>query len=576
MSGMFLWLRRNEEPPAVLLKEVKRLISSRGYIKSKGVDSRWKGHFFYGSEEFIKEIKGSVIYYDQTATGIRGNINLDDAFNGSILDGLEGIWILLEVFPETGTVRVAQDRLAGMPLYYYREGKDFIVSSEIKLIRAAKPGKCQINLPLLAGNLLTSLPPHFDDGTFFNGINKLKPGKVHTFKLESNGYESRNYTTSLGFQPLWETLTHEKLQDAARLLRSELRDSIKRNLESISGKVALPLSGGVDSSVIAVELKELRTPFKAFTVAYPDAPGDESDESPSANLTAQKLGIPIRVVEIERKGLLDYTDQHVLLHESPLPTLVYYVAWLMEREIKARGFKTVATGNSAGISIGGVISWWLGALSCSNPALGFSKFYSWRDYVSLKQMLAGMLTFLSIPSRKFISSAWMHRNMKPWIRIKPRFSGWFIQRDRSYSDYRLRHNLEYETHNIYIGDMRMWDYHKIKPIIPFFNLKFIEKVRSLPASFFIHKGWNKFLARYAYSKDLPSEVIWDRRKRGFGSPLNKWINESWNEEIKEAVLSSSKMNEMVNRERLASDFHQLPPGLKWRLYTTSRFLELFK
>ncbi|MBD3285606.1 hypothetical protein GF359_04060, partial [candidate division WOR-3 bacterium] len=244
MSAIFLWLRKGTSPDKKKLQKSQVFFSHIGREKSKIFEGSWTGTITVWGKSSLVQNTGSTVYFAQSATGISADITFTDPFNKNSLNQYEGIWILIEVLPQNSTIKLAQDRLGGFPLYVYKDNRNFILSSGIKSIREVIPDKCNVNLELLAGNLLTSWKPHFDDGTLFTGIKKLVPGKVHLFNLHRNVYKSTKYAKKIGYQPLWKFPTKQNIDEASTILRSELNTSVKNNISEISEKIALPLSGG--------------------------------------------------------------------------------------------------------------------------------------------------------------------------------------------------------------------------------------------------------------------------------------------------------------------------------------------
>ncbi|MEK6960651.1 MAG: asparagine synthase C-terminal domain-containing protein [Nanoarchaeota archaeon] len=132
------------------------------------------------------------------------------------------------------------------------------------------------------------------------------------------------------------------LSDSA--LDLALVESVRRRSD---GKIALLLSGGVDSSLLAVLLKKLGANFRSFCVGLPDSP----DMDWSARLAAH-LDIPLERVIIrsdEVEGIID--SLRPLLKDCVYPGQnlsvlfgVSAVEWAGLDAISRAGFKTVMGG----------------------------------------------------------------------------------------------------------------------------------------------------------------------------------------------------------------------------------------
>jgi len=76
---------------------------------------------------------------------------------------------------------------------------------------------------------------------------------------------------------------------------------------------------------------------------------------------------------------------------------------------------------------------------------------------------------------------------------------------------------------------------------PFLDQSIIEWAAQLPNEYKYHNGDKKYIIKQLVYKYIPREMM-DRKKMGFGIPVDKWLNN----ELKELVqdyLSESKLNE---------------------------------
>jgi asparagine synthase (glutamine-hydrolysing) len=577
MSALFCWLRKDGNLPPYYLEAAQKLLAYRGRMRSKELKksrrSTWQGVISVWGDASLFEENGNIIYSAQTATGIKASED-PNRFLPARLDEREGWWVLLRLDRQTSIVTLARDRFSGYPLYLYQDEGNFILSSEIKPLRAAMYGKCPVSFPRVAGLLSSLLPPHFGFNTLFEHIHVIKPAHLHQFDLTSGTSKSTSYTSPWSSQPLWENPTEVNLDSAAAILKQQVHDTVLRNFSQTQG-IALSLSGGVDSSILAVELKKTGIPFSAFSVTYPECNGEDPDESARVKLTAKHLGLPVHWVEIRGDDYLEFTDELVFAHEEPLSTPGLTVAWLANLAIQ-RGFTTVALGRNGGVLFSGLPPLWLGALFEKNPVQALREWRLWRSSVSMSGLLNGLLTFFSPQMRKFAARIRNSRFAKaPWLKISPQIPSWYQCKGRDYASYRLAHAFEEIVPVIFNWDERRMTHTNLKILLPYIDLTYIRSMKDIASSFAFHSGCAKYLARRAYSNELPGQVIWDRRKLGFDVPLKLWFNNHWQQIVKDEIFSSVRLAEIVNISWIQKHFDSLPLLLRWRLYTTARFLELF-
>jgi len=117
------------------------------------------------------------------------------------------------------------------------------------------------------------------------------------------------------------------------------------------GPMPVALSGGLDSAVLLALLRDR-------AIAYTLAPALEGyDESGRARTTAEALGVPLRVVRVERDDFLDALPDAVRGAECPLWNLHPVSRLLLARRIAADGFDRVITGDGADDLLRGGDGW---------------------------------------------------------------------------------------------------------------------------------------------------------------------------------------------------------------------------
>jgi len=526
----------------------------------------------YGGDELTR-VGDRIIYSAQTGTGIVDK-TWENSFLPSRLEAREGLWILVEVDVENSTVTIAQDRFAGMPLYLYNDGNDFMASSQIKAIRTALPGKCPVSLPKVAGLLSSLLPAYFGEETLFDEVRILKPGRMYVYTLDTGKTEVTSYLSKGITQPLWARRDIDELNKEARYFRAALTDAVKRHLAG-KGKITLALSGGVDSAVLAVAMKDAGIDFEAVTATYPECKGREPDESALAFQVAERLGLKHSFVPIKGDGLLNITDDLIYAHEEPLTTPGLLASWALEKGIRDMGCIDLLTGLAGDTLFGGLPALWLGALLTKKPLTAFKERRMWND-VPLPVLLSASLNFISPQARKLINKTRELRfNKMPWLRMRPVTPHWYSSTAPDYFTFSLHHGTEEILPSVFRWAVQRSQKLRLKMHVPLIDIKLLSSTLQIPASFVLAEGYNKYLARKAYADLLPADVIWNRRKLGFDVPLELWIKGTWKKEMKEVVMDSRHLPRIVDKTWIENDYKQMKPELIWRLYTTARFLEKF-
>lgn len=565
MAEFFMWLHKGKMPDShVMLRTIKR------QIRTINISGEWQGILAFNRQWRVEAEKKVIICSIQQGTTLNQKVD-NNSFLPSRLASREGWWTLLRIEPDSSTLSFARDRFGALPLYLYHGDADFILSSRIARIRTALPGRCSIDLERLVGSSISLLPPYFGKQTLFNDVTDVECGKIVRIDLDSRCQHASSYLPRHPRPQLWKPRDDAVLTQAAHSLRSHVQASLARHLGS-APNLALPLSGGVDSSILAVELKKAGAGFSPFTVTYPEAGGGPPDESPLVKLTARSLGLKVNWINVKGEGLLDVTRDLIGLHEYPV-SYGMLVAFRMQEEIEGKGFKTLVSAMGGDGVFAGGSTWWLGALTCSHPFSGMAEWLRSRNFIRATTFLSGILTFASPVTRRWLNSG--RFSAYPWVKIRPSYPRWYDSLAKDYFAYRTEHEHHRVLHDVFNDEYRRITHFGLRHILPFIDGELIDYARRIPPSFVLSRGWNKYLARVAYSEDLPGEVIWNPTKMGFEAPVERWVRGPWKEEICQTLSSSTLMSELFDIDHVINRFRIIPPALLFRLYSTARFLESY-
>ncbi len=216
--------------------------------------------------------------------------NCDDDF-GMQLDGLNGSWAACLINEAAGKVYLARDPAGAQSVYFGYFGEAFLFASSLSFFQGFGLELDKDAIVRLL-HFLYVPPPR----TIYQGISALMSG-------ESVMYDGRRveYRNPTGFGSDSYSSQSVLYSDAVNQYENLLAQAARNNAGT-SGKIGLFLSGGKDSSTLAIAAKLAGlTNIEAITLGFSDKAIDEGDD---ARCVADHLGIPFR--------LLVFSDQEYL------------------------------------------------------------------------------------------------------------------------------------------------------------------------------------------------------------------------------------------------------------------------
>ena len=256
---------------------------------------------FNGAIYNFKELKDIYKFTTKSSGDTEVLLKLISNFNINKLNEANGMWaiVFIKDFKE---IILSKDRYGKKPLYYFIDDKNFIVSSEIKVIFNILNIPRKVNINYLNEFLLTKRwPRNNDNQTFYKDINRLEAGQILNFNTQNFKY-SINKLDNL-------YKTQKKI--SKNELKNDLISSIKIRLRA-DVKIGILLSGGIDSSMIAY-LASLEINLKKNITFYTIE--DLENDLCHAILLSKYLKIKLKKISI-KNNVSDFTKFHKFAKKS--------------------------------------------------------------------------------------------------------------------------------------------------------------------------------------------------------------------------------------------------------------------
>ena len=189
-----------------------------------------------------------------------------EEWGGEMFRKLNGMFALAIYDANKKMLILVRDRVGKKPLYFAEQSGIIYFASDIKAVVAALPAQPLVSLSAVDCYLHHIAVP--DQHTIFEGIQKVRPGTFHIFKIDS--HEIKTY---------WEWDYSQKVNDGETAILQNCEELIvnavmRRTVSDVP--IGTMLSGGVDSSIItAILCRNSTQRIKTFTMGFKDYPKDD-------------------------------------------------------------------------------------------------------------------------------------------------------------------------------------------------------------------------------------------------------------------------------------------------------------
>ena len=204
-------------------------------------------------------------------------IHLYEEYGKNGFSQLDGMFAIALYDKEKNEVCLLRDRVGKKPLFYFQNDGTLVFASELSALKQHDKMLHELDMQSVSDYLSLLYVPC--PKTIYQNVFKVNPSEMLTFDIDSGTLSSEKY-----FTPDFRINYSADFEKSSAQLRELVFEAVRKRLMS-DVPVGVFLSGGVDSSIIANIMTQLRMPLKtdAFTIGFDDPVYDERDR---ANNTA--------------------------------------------------------------------------------------------------------------------------------------------------------------------------------------------------------------------------------------------------------------------------------------------------
>ncbi|MCK4826609.1 asparagine synthase [bacterium] len=512
-----------------------------------------ESHGFFKTRGLVREGKNSLVVYFPSVIGAKG----DDPMNsggtcvisfrngGKELkdcqvpteQGLNGSWAMAIVDDRQG-ISLGRDVAGAQSMYFAKMNDVFYFASSLTLFRM---------LPFTIDPDAISEFLHYlyipAPRTIYREVKSVLPGQIVSF-------DGKNLKEAiLPRKNFGEDQPHNQHLANPEQLLIDYQDLLKKSVQiscSKKGKTALFLSGGKDSSALAIAVKRggLRN-VEAVTLGFDEREIDESDD---AKIVADHLGFPFRQLKFPMETYLKYWPEFIRCFGQPMGDCAALPVFVgMKESYNNYDVFLDGTGNDRYM---GITTTWQEDLAwyIHRRIPGLHRL-PWRFVPSgYSYSVDTLARFLSKPrEEQFVS--WNGWTLKEITKLTGRKPNW-----QNNPLYRLCRNCSSSMVHKTLTLCDVWEpetaYRKVVQVanimgksvrFPFLDRDLVKFSQNLPSAYQYEGRINKIILRLFLKKYLPEKIV-NKKKGAFVFPKN-YILASNNYEFLDIFLSSDCIRE---------------------------------
>ncbi|MDP3901945.1 MAG: asparagine synthase (glutamine-hydrolyzing) [bacterium] len=449
-----------------------------------------------------------------------------EAYGEDIFNKLRGMWALAIYDKKRQKLLLSRDFFGVKPLYYYHNGNDFVFASETKaIIKFLEERKISLHgspMGLMSYFTLGYAPQPL---TISQEIKKVASAEVLILDLAS-----KQLTSRLLFWP------NSNKPSNADDFEKVMLESVERHLMA-DVPVGVFLSGGADSTLIAVLLKKLGQKLKAFTVNIPGR-----QDAVFADKIAKFTGLDQQEIVLNDDN---FEEMYQKLWESldePVADTSLIPSLLVSREA-AKSVKVVMTGE------GGDELFWgyprhqnlVGASNILSPNKFIEQLDNHRQpasqtYLNYLRPLLRRWRYYDMKRRGDLVGLYLElTNLTSDFASRSQLQNYFCGRlTNTKPDVSLLDKMFYLPDDLlYKNDFATMNY-GIEGRVPILDREAYSFANNLDPHFKIENAIGKKIVKDYLSANLPPELIF-RSKEGFSVPLQQFLFRLHKQDIKDSI-----------------------------------------
>lgn len=504
------------------------------------------------------------------------------------LEGVQGNSLLLYVSQSEPAFSIYQSLLSVSQIYYWQDTEGCLFTDTLRLLPCLID-TLELNPDAVPSHMLFRTMP--GEMTYFKNIFKLLPGHHAAFKDGQLTFKQVEKFDDFAQQPRVINSPQEILSRFNQIAEGVVA-SYRQALSKDQHKLAMLLSGGVDSTLIASLLKENAPkdqPLHSMSYAMREVPSFKP-EIGYAQHAAELLNSQHTFFDIFPKDYPALLEEYTNLTATPIDNeqdgcylvIVKHLADQAPYYLFSGSASDTLLGNESAKRLLQVESfkrlpgsgYWLQLLGKALSGIWPNKAYGLRDISSLLISLEDRLSpchplhkHTAMSNLKLASQCFPAHTLRSTLEYRLNLLDRFTSSQNLAEQVHLGALLK-DVHDEEAAGLQAFRAHGIELIVPFLDSSFLQAALSLPPERrYYADGRSKWIPKRLLEMHLPSPTTnWPKRYGGFDRELFQWMK---NGVLKEMVMAISRPAFMTPAQ--FSHKQQHPDWFTWNLLTLDLF-----
>ena len=463
------------------------------------------------------------------------------------LNKFNGMWSFCLWDNTNKKIFISNDRFGVKSLYYISNTDNFTLFSETKQYAYSQEDAGPINNKYIQDFSEFGL---IDIGqqTIYSKIYRFR--KSHYIVIDPIKIDNNIFTKCVQYYKVKKKAVLFNFSEAVEKYNYLLNSAVSLRMRS-DVDYGFALSGGLDSSTIIASAKNIllkenkSNKIKTFSAVFPGH--FNSDESNFINLVTDHFKLDSKLINpFDRFNFTDF-ETHVYHQDKPLQTTSYFAQWSVYWLAKKNKIKVLLNGQGADELFAGY----------HHHFYRYSRYLLTRGKIREYFSLVKAYSFIKgIDSKKIHKIIFNEVRLSLQIKLKiKKFDNLLLKHFNEIDNLDELLVFDFDTYLLptYLrADDRDSMAFGIESRHPFMDYRMVEFGYSLPNSFIIKDGWQKYIMREA-KIDLPKEILYRKDKKGFTTPQEIWLKKFKSEfdlylEYNKTVLGKERFSTDIFRD----------------------------